>query len=529
MARGLHDAPPGYRVGSAPHASAHAWRQPFYFTIAVALVLGLSWHQICVRQALAYGSLDDGLGGWLSTLSGLCALALGPFALRTTSARTRPETWLPPLFLGSAALVATSAGVLFVSFGSPAQLWLGAALTFATGLALGATGFAAAGVMRPTWRQLSLLERLLEPFRLVAVVLLAIVAATLLPLLGFLRSACLASALSALLGFWYLALHGYLERRRLPQAPRWRSGFVGWAALMGAALVLSEHWVSRTEVSYFQGAILHTQKSQRSELVVSTGPLGVQLFVNRSLRAADVDEHRYFEALVHPAFSATRAAPRVLALGAGDGFVESEVLAYPEVRTLDVVTEDAALAGYAARAPWLAQRTRNAMSSPHVHVIEAEAIVWLEASHTPYDVIVVDLPDPSLPRWGKNYTSYFFERIRAHLTPEGIVVVQAGSSQGTPRAFANVRATMSAAGLHTLPYHVAVPSIGDWGFVLGSRGPIEHPDRLRTTTRSLTHEVLHGAFFIPMDSRAEPGAPSTLDRQHVISLFLQPRSGPLSH
>ena len=88
---------------------------------------------------------------------------------------------------------------------------------------------------------------------------------------------------------------------------------------------------------------------------------------------------------------------------------------------------------------------------------------------------------------------------------------------------------MSAAGLYTLPYHVAVPSIGDWGFVLGSARPIEHPDRLRAATRSLTHEVLRGAFFVPRDSRAEPGAPSTLDDQRVISLFLHPRSGLLSH
>jgi len=529
LARGAREPPPGYRVGPTPHASTHAWRLPFYFSVAAALVLGLSWHQVCVRQALAYASPNDELDRWLATLLGLFALGLGLCALRYTGARARPETWLPPLFLGSALAVAASATLLFVGFGSPAQPWLGAALSFATGLALGATSFAAERVLRASWRQFSLLERLLEPFRLALVVLVAIVAATLLPLLGFLRSACLASGFCALLGFWHLALHAYLERRRLPHARRWQLGFVGWAALMGAGLVLSEHWVSRSETSYFQGAILHTQKSQRSELVVTTGPLGVQLFVNRALRAADVDQHRYFEALVHPAFAATHAAPRVLALGAGDGFVESEVLAYPEVRRLDVVTEDVALAAYAARAPWLVERTRNALSSPHVHLIEAEAIVWLEASRAAYDVIVVDLPDPSLPRWGKNYTRYFFERIRAHLTPEGVVAVQAGSSQGTPKAFANVRATMSAAGLHTLPYHVAVPSIGDWGFVLGSPRPVEHPNRLRTTTRSLTNEVLHGAFFVPRDSRAEPGAPSTLDNQRVISLFLHPRSAPLSH
>jgi spermidine synthase len=431
--------------------------------------------------------------------------------------------WLPRLCAASAVVVAASACVLFASFGSVAQPWFGATLALANGLALGATARAAFGSLCATWRQLSLLERLLEPLRLVAVVLVAIVVATVLPLIGFLRSACLASGLLALVGLWHTSLHAFLARAPLPRARRWQAAFIGWGVLMGAALVLSERWVSRPQVAYFQGAILHTQKSERSELVVTTGPLGVQVFVNRSLRAADVDRNRYFEALVHPAFGATRTAARVLVLGPGDGFVESEVLAYPEVRTLDVVTEDAALARYAADAPWLAERTRAAMRSARVRVIEAEPIVWLEASHAPYDVIVIDLPDPTGPRWGKNYTRYFFERVRAHLVPGGVVAVQAGSSQGAPRAFANVEATMQSAGLDTHAYHVPVSSIGDWGFVLGGERSFERPTRLRAPTRSLTDAVLRGAFFVPKDSRAEPGAPSTLDDQRVIGLLLHSR------
>ncbi|HEU5075086.1 MAG TPA: hypothetical protein VFU02_12940, partial [Polyangiaceae bacterium] len=75
------------------------------------------------------------------------------------------------------------------------------------------------------------------------------------------------------------------------------------------------------------------------------------------------------------------------------------------------------------------------------------------------------------------------------------------------------------------PYHTAVPSIGDWGFVLGSEHPVASPKRLRVPTRSLTDEVLRAAFFIPRDSQANPGAPSTLDDQRVVGLFLHARPG----
>jgi spermidine synthase len=521
--------PPGYRIGAAEHDFAQVWRPPFYFAVFAALVIGGAWHEVCVRQALAYGTLAGGPARWLTTLLSLVALAAGGLGAYRSKARQRPELWVLPFCSASAVLVAASAGVLFASFGSEAQSWLGTALAVVSGLVLGATAFAAFASVRVTWRQLSLFSRLLEPLRLVMLVLVAIVAATLLPLVGFLRAACLASGLIALVGWWHLGLYAYLERVQLPRARRWRWLFMGWAALMAASLVLSERWVSRPQIAYYQGAILHTFESQRSELVVTTGPLGAQLFVNRSLRAADVDRGRYFEALVHPAFAAKRAARRVLVLGAGDGLVEREVLAYPEVRTLDVVTEDAALARFAAESPWLSRRTGAAMRDARVHVIEAEPIVWLEATHAPYDLVIVDLPDPSLPRWGKNYTRYFFERVRAHVAQDGVVAVQAGSSQAAPQAFANVAITMQAAGHHTHPYHVAVPSIGDWGFVLGSAEPFERPTKLRAATRSLTDAGLRASFSIPRDSRGEPGAPSTLDNQRVTSLFLHSRAASLSH
>lgn len=526
MSQPAREPPPGYRIGPAEHASAPVWRAPFYFALFAALVIGGSWHEVCVRQALAYASLSAGAGRWVAMSLGLGGLIAGAFALGPALVRARPERWLPPLCAVSALVVAASACVAFVSFGSVAQPWLGAALALGTGLGLGATASAVFRALRVTWRQLSLLERLLEPLRLVAVGLTAFVAATLLPTIGFLRSAYLASGMLALVGLWHLGLHAFLERTPLPHARRWQLAFTAWVVLMGASLVLSEGWVSRPQLAYFQGAILHTETTERSELVVTTGPLGIQVFANRSLRAADVDRNRYFEALVHPAFAATRApATRVLVLGTGDGFVESEVLSYPEVRELSVVTEDAALARYAATAPWLAQRTRGAMRSARVRVIEAEPIVWLEASHPAYPIILVDLPDPTSPRWGKNFTRYFFERVRAHLTPGGLVAVQAGSSQAAPRAFANIEATLRAAGLETRPYHVAVPSIGDWGFVLASDRPFEPPTRLgaAAATRSLTDAALRGAFFIPKDSRAEPGPPSTLADQRVISLLLHSR------
>ena len=105
-----------------------------YFAIFAALVIGGSWHEVCVRQALAYGSLSEGTGRWLATLLGLVALVAGGLVVRLSPARARPEAWFSPLCLTSAVLIAASAGVMFASFGSEAQPWLRWMLAIANGL-----------------------------------------------------------------------------------------------------------------------------------------------------------------------------------------------------------------------------------------------------------------------------------------------------------------------------------------------------------------------------------------------------------
>jgi len=49
-------------------------------------------------------------------------------------------------------------------------------------------------------------------------------------------------------------------------------------------------------------------------------------------------------------------------------------------------------------------------------------------------------------------------------------VVQAGSPYSTLIAFWRTVSTIEAAGYAVTPYHVYVPTFGDWGFALARRG-----------------------------------------------------------
>ena len=48
--------------------------------------------------------------------------------------------------------------------------------------------------------------------------------------------------------------------------------------------------------------------------------------------------------------------------------------------------------------------------------------------------------------------------------------MQAGSPYFARESFWGIEATLRAAGWRTTPYHVDVPSFGDWGFVLAAPG-----------------------------------------------------------
>ena len=59
---------------------------------------------------------------------------------------------------------------------------------------------------------------------------------------------------------------------------------------------------------------------------------------------------------------------------------------------------------------------------------------------------------------------------RSVLAEGGRLVVQSGSPYFAPRSYWSIEASVREAGFATVPYHVDVPSFGDWGFLLAAAG-----------------------------------------------------------
>jgi spermidine synthase len=228
-------------------------------------------------------------------------------------------------------------------------------------------------------------------------------------------------------------------------------------------------------------------------------------------------EYRYHEPLVHPALAGRRG--NVLILGGGDGLALREVLRYPDVRSVTLVELDPEMIRL-ARSYWeLAELNGHAFADPRVRVVNADAFSRLRSMTERFDAVIVDMPDPDDVPTAKLYSVEFYGLARRVLAPGGRLVVQADSPFFAPKSFWCIEESMRAAGLATTPYHVDVPSFGDWGFVLATASGPAPPLDLAPgvpNLRFLDQSVLTAAAVFGRDLRRRDVDITTLIRPRII-------------
>ena len=93
-----------------------------------------------------------------------------------------------------------------------------------------------------------------------------------------------------------------------------------------------------------------------------------------------------------------------------------------------------------------------------------------------------------------------------------------------PRPYTNaywsVVATLEAAKLNTAPYHVYVPSFGEWGFVLaGFDQNFPIPQKFDVPTRYLNAQTVAEMFRFPPDMARRKVEANYLNNQILVSYF----------
>ncbi|GAB2944181.1 polyamine aminopropyltransferase [Micromonospora polyrhachis] len=345
----------------------------------------------------------------------------------------------------------------------------------------------------------------------------------LMPVFGQLRGALVVGAVNALAG---VVLVFTVFRRDVSRRARaaLAAGSVVVGLCLGYAYVVADDFEVTARQQLYRDPVVHAERSRyqdivltRSVPIVSQGVTDLRLYLNGDLQFSSVDEYRYHEALVHPALRGTRGS--VLVLGGGDGLAVREVLRYPDVSSVTVVELDPAVVALARREPQLRDLNRGAFDDPRVRLVHTDAFGWLREVRERFDTVIVDLPDPDETATAKLYSVEFYALVRAVLAPGARMVVQSGSPYFAPRSFWCIDASIREAGFATVPYHVDVPSFGDWGFLLaaaGSTPPVLELPADAPPLRYLDAGTLRLAGHFPPDRARVDVPPSTLLHPRVL-------------
>ncbi|MDS4018968.1 MAG: polyamine aminopropyltransferase [Candidatus Competibacter sp.] len=335
------------------------------------------------------------------------------------------------------------------------------------------------------------------------------------PHLGLNRTSLLFGLLNVLVAAWAL----WLFREQLPQ-PRWLREQCAAAILALAVGFFAADWLTTlAEDHLYADEIVLTRTTPYQRIVLTRWKDDLRLFLNGNLQFSSRDEYRYHEALVHPGLSATPGARRVLVLGGGDGLAVREILRYDAVESITLVDLDPEMTRLFARHPLLAPLNDNALNSPKVRIVNADAFRWLEQNPGTFDFIVVDFPDPTNYSLGKLYSNVFYRLLEKHLAERGAVVVQTTSPLYARQSFWCIARTIESVGLRVTPYHAYVPAFGEWGFALATRQPWQPPERYPPGLRFLTPESTATLLQFPPDMGPVEAEINRLNTQILVRYY----------
>ena len=337
----------------------------------------------------------------------------------------------------------------------------------------------------------------------------------LVPHLGLIRSSFMFGIINVLVALW--ALH--LFKKEVP----WPRGLASAGAitllLLVSGFIYSGSILHFTETLGYKGDIIYARTTPYQRMVLIHEDDSLQLFLNGNLQFNSRDEYRYHEALVHPGLQAIKRPEDVLVLGGGDGLAVREILKYDSVKSVTLVDLDAAMTGLFKTHENLVALNKGSLNSPKVQIINADAFVWMKENKKRFDFIVVDFPDPSSFSLGKLYTNTFYRLLHRALNDDGVIVIQSTSPFVARKSFWCVVNTLKSVGLETTPYHVYVPSFGEWGYVIATRKPFRMPEQFMPGLRFITQESAKMMLEFPPDMGPVETEVNRLNNQVLVRYF----------
>ena len=343
----------------------------------------------------------------------------------------------------------------------------------------------------------------------------------LLPLLGTFRSSLFFGVVN--MGIGVLTLWCFSRQLKLKERRNYIGGLILACTILCSFFFMAHYFLNYWSNSLYEDQIIFSRQSKFQKIVMKRNKKDLRLFLDGNLQFSTIDEYRYHEPLVHIPLGLTHQKKNVLILGGGDGLVAREVLKYSEVERIYLVDLDPEIVRLGRNDYNLKVLNKGSLDDQRVEVINEDAFIFLDKNQRFYDVIIADLPDPNNVSLARLYSKEFFQLVKSRLSKTGIFITQATSPFFAKKAFWCIKNTIKESGFSKVyPYHVNVPSFGDWGFVMASNINYRPSEaNIFVSTKYLARDNIQSLFIFEKDIMEESTKFSTLDDPVVLNYYLK--------
>ncbi|MDC1068372.1 polyamine aminopropyltransferase [Candidatus Kapabacteria bacterium] len=243
----------------------------------------------------------------------------------------------------------------------------------------------------------------------------------------------------------------------------------------------------------YQDKVIYSEQSKYQKIVITQWKEDYWLFINGSQQLSSYDEVLYHEPIVHIPAYLSAYQKKALVFGGGDGCVARELLKYPQLEYIKLVDLDPAMTNLGRNHSVINSINNDALNSDKVKIFNQDAFTFAKAEKQLYDLIIIDLPDPKTPDLSRLYSREFYWLCNKILSNDGIIITQAGSPYYAPEAFNCIDNTLQSAGFATVPMHNQIMTLGEWGWILGSKSLSKL--QLRTRLESAKFDNIETQFL----------------------------------
>lgn len=194
---------------------------------------------------------------------------------------------------------------------------------------------------------------------------------------------------------------------------------------------------------------------------------GRTLMLDNIVQTTEKDEFIYHEVLCHTPIFAHPDPKNVLVIGGGDGGSLEEVLKHKRVKKAVMVEIDGKVVEMAKK--YIPSISKKAYEDERAELVIADAWDYLKKNQGEFDVVILDLSDPSGPAEGV-ISLPFYRAVKKAMKKDGIVSVQSGSLTIQPGLVKKIYKNLQKVFKYAVVRRTVVPAYqaGEYSFSMAS-------------------------------------------------------------